>query len=56
MTVNPTKTADAQTFDFDAVTTTYVKLTGFVTDKTDSQGWAAITEIQVMGCEAVGNE
>lgn len=56
VTVNPTKTADAQTFDFDAVTTTYVKLTGFVTDKTDSQGWAAITEIQVMGCEAVGNE
>lgn len=56
VTINPTKTADAQTFDFDAVTTTYVKLTGFVTDKTDSQGWAAITEIQVMGCEAVGNE
>ncbi len=50
--INPTKTADAQTFDFGPVTTTFVKLTGFVTDKADSQGWAAITEIQVMGSEA----
>lgn len=53
VTVNPTKTADAQIFEFDEVKTASVKLTGFVTDKSDSQGWAAITEIQIMGSDQV---
>ena len=55
VTVNPTKTADAQSFTFDAVLTSYVKLTGFITDKSDSQGWAAITEIQLFGNEPIGD-
>ena len=50
--INPTKTADKQTFEFEEKTTTSIKLTGFVTDKSDSQGWAAVTEIMVMGKEA----
>ena len=50
--INPTKIADKQTFEFEEKTTTSIKLTGFVTDKSDSLGWAAITEIQVMGKEA----
>ena len=50
--INPTKIADKQTFEFEEKTTTSIKLTGFVTDKSDSQGWAAISEIQVMGKEA----
>lgn len=50
--INPTKTADKQTFEFEEKTTTSIKLTGFVTDKSDSLGWAAVTEIMVMGKEA----
>ena len=50
--INPTKTASKQEFTFEEKTTTSIKLTGFVTDKSDSQGWAAITEIEVMGKEA----
>lgn len=50
--ISPTKTADKQTFEFEEKTTTSIKLTGFVTDKSDSQGWAAVTEIMVMGKEA----
>ena len=49
VTVNPEKTAKKQEFDFDPVMTSYVKLTGFVTDKSNSQGWAAITEVIVTG-------
>ncbi len=51
--INPTKTADKQTFEFEAKNTTYVKLTGFVTDKSNSQGWAAITEIEAFGTDIV---
>ena len=51
--IHPEKTAAKQEFTFDPVVTSYVKLTGFVTDKTDSDGWAAITEIKVIGSDAV---
>lgn len=51
--INPKKTADAQTFDLGNKTTTSVTLTGFVTDKTNSMGWAAITEVEVYGAEAL---
>lgn len=53
VTVNPTKIASAQSFTFDPVLTSSLKLTGFVTDKTDSQGWAAITEIQAIGHDLI---
>ncbi len=51
--INPQKIADCQTFTFDEVKTNSLKLTGFVTDKSDSQGWAAITEISVAGKDVV---
>ena len=49
--IHPEKTASKQVFTFDAVQTSFVKLTGFVTDKSNSDGWAAITEVRVMGCD-----
>ncbi len=47
--VNPVKTADAQTFELGGKTTSSITITGFVTDKTNSQGWAGFTEVMVMG-------
>lgn len=41
------KSAGAQSFDIGGITTTYVKLTEL--EKDDHNGWAAITEIEVMG-------
>ena len=51
VTVNPVKDAKAQSFTFDAVKTSSLRLTGFVTDKSGSQGWAAITEIEAYGAD-----
>lgn len=48
--INPTRTKDAQSFDLGGVTTSYVKLTGFVTDKTKGI-WAGYTEVEVTGSE-----
>ena len=51
--IEPEKTAKSQNFPIETVKTTYVKLTGFVTDKSNSQGWAAITEIEVYGKDII---
>lgn len=41
------KTADEQSFEIGGVKTTYIKITKL--EKDDHNGWAAITEIEVMG-------
>ena len=51
VTINPRKSSEKQTFAFEPVQTTYVKLTGFVSDKSNSSGWTAITELQAFGYE-----
>ena len=49
--VNPIKTANAQEFDLGSKTTSSITITGFVTDKANSSGWAGFTEVMVMGQE-----
>jgi hypothetical protein len=51
--INPVKDAKAQTFDLGNKTTSSIILTGFVTDKTNSQGWASLTEVEVYGTDIV---
>lgn len=46
------KSADEQAFEIGGVTTTYIKITEL--EKDDHNGWAAITEIEVMGTHVKG--
>ena len=50
---NPTKTRNGQKFDLEGKTTTSVTITGFVTDKTNSQGWTGFAEVEVNGYDVV---
>ena len=54
LTFNLTKTRNAQTLDLQGKTTSSVTITGFVTDKTNSDGWTGFAEVEVNGHDIVG--
>ena len=51
--IHPVRSADAQTFELGGVTTSFVRLTGFVTDKSKGT-WSGYTEVEVNGSELAG--